>query len=66
MTELIDVEGASVKSLFLRGKAYLQKEQQLQAYSDFSEALNLESGNSLLQTQVQDMKSRYPDIDDRL
>jgi Tfp pilus assembly protein PilF len=63
MSELIEVEGVTLKSLFLRGKAYLQKGLHLQAYADLSEALKLDPSNALLQTQVKELRAKYPDID---
>ena len=48
MSELILTEGDSLKSLYLRGKAYLQKEEKLLAYLDFKEALLLDRTNAVL------------------
>ena len=48
MSELIEAEESNLKALYLRGKAYYQRKEIMNAYTDFQTGLNVEPQNSIL------------------
>eukprot|EP00347_Sterkiella_histriomuscorum_P018989 403343395 len=62
MSELIEAEESNLKALYLRGKAYYQRNEIMNAYTDFQTGLNVEPLNSILTQQVKEIENNYPDI----
>lgn len=48
MSEVIEVENDNVKALYLRGKAYLHKNEYSKAQADFKLALSIEPENQII------------------